>query len=160
MVIDIVNYTEQQYASLSTEKLEEIRKAQLKKNALLQKLEEDRRAEKQRLIDRGIYLSTLWEQINERLTANYEAEVETLRDGLLFFLHYTGNGTEKVPAGVPYPVDYSLSEEDRLNGVRSYYMNAYSNGQARFDAFNKDEFARSYLGELYAPLWHHFLDLT
>ncbi len=163
MIIDIINYTEEQYAALSAEKLQEIREAQLKKNKLLQSLAERLAAEKARLVDRGIFRSSIWTKRETELTAACNAEIEVVREALLFYLRYagteSGSGEDKVPSGVPYTVDYSLNEEERLLIVKEYYLNAYSNGQARFDAFEADAFARSYLGELYAPLWHYFQDL-
>ncbi len=162
MVIDIIHYTDEQYAALSAEKLKEVRTAQIKKDRLTKALTENIRKVKQSLIDRGIFSSSIWEKRKGELNAEYEAEVSVIREALLFYLRYAVNDSEGevVPEDVPYEVDFSLDEEARLMVVRDYYLSAYSDGAARFAAFQADEFARTYLGELYAPLWHYFQDLA
>ncbi len=160
MTIDIINYTEAQYAALSAVKLQEVREAQMKKNALVAKLESQKAKEKARLIDRGIFPSSIWARREAELTEACEAEINVLRETLLFYLHYANEkGTVAVPDGVPYPVDYSLSEVDRMLALKSYYENAYTDDTERFNAFVDDEFARTYLGERYGSLYHYFEDL-
>ena len=159
MVIDIITYTEAQFAALSTEKIEEIRNAQLKKNKLTLALEARLREEKQKLIDRGIYPSDIWGKIEAKLRAEYDNDVQILRDGLLFFLHYVaekesaGGATDN---GVPYTVDYSLSEEERMLIVKEYYETTYSDPAQRYAAFKEDAFVKVYIGELYLPLHDYF----
>ena len=88
MTIDIIAYTQEQYAALPESHILEIKNAQLKKDRLMRKLEEDKQAAKERLIENGTFLSGLWAQLCERLEAVYAQEVEAIREGLLFFLHY------------------------------------------------------------------------
>ncbi len=159
MTIDIINYTEEQFAALSTEKIEEIRNAQLKKNKLTATLEERLREEKQKLVDRGAYPSDVWEKIEAKMQAEYASEVQILRDGLLFFLHYVAEDEKDkstVVEGVPYTVDYSLSEEERMLIVKEYYETAYSDPAERYAAFKADTFVKVYIGELYLPLHDYF----
>ena len=158
MTIDIINYTEEQFAELSTEKLEEIRSAQLKKNKLTAALEEKLKTEKQRLVDRGAYPSDIWEKIEEKLRAKYAADVQIIRDGLLFFLHYVAEDEDKNTSlsGVPYKVDYSLSAEERMLIVKEYYETTYVDPAQRFTAFKEDSFVKVYIGELYLPLHDYF----
>ncbi len=160
MVIDIISYTEEQLAALPEEQLMEVRQAQLKKNTLEAELRDRLKTERGRLIDRGVFPSTIWKKREAELTAECEEKIEIVRDALLFYLHYVNvqNGTV-VPPEVPYPVDYSLSVEARTAGVRDYYLAAYTDAQERFDRFAEDEFARTYLGELYGGLFHYFHDL-
>ncbi len=159
MIIDIIDYTAEQYAALTTVKLEEIRAAQRKKNALKKALDERLLAEKRKLVDRGTLPSTIWAQRRAELVAEYEADVEIVRDMLLFYLRYSANGEDnKAPVDVPYEVDYSLTEEERFAVVRDYYEGNYSDEEARFNAFVADEFAKSYLGELYSTLYYYFKD--
>ena len=66
MVIDIISYTDTQYAALSEEQILEVQQAQLKKNRLLIKLEEDKRKEKYRLIENGVFLSKIWDLYCEK----------------------------------------------------------------------------------------------
>ena len=157
MTIDIINYTEEQFAALSTEKIEEIRNAQLKKNKLTADLEVRLKKEKQALIDRGVYPSDIWGKIEAKLRAAYESEVQILRDGLLFFLHYVAEDESKgTVSGVPYTVDYSLSEEERMLIVKEYYETTYADPVERYAAFKADTFVKVYIGELYLPLHDYF----
>ncbi len=162
MTIDIIDYTESQYAALSSEKLEKVRAAQIKKNGILAELSELLKKEKHHLMNRGVFPSTIYEQRAAELTAKYQAKVDEVREGLLFYLHYATNegtsGDTTNTTQVPYTVEYSLSAEERLTVVRSYYEQTYSNGAERFEAFKKDSFAKSYLGEYYAPLYYRFQD--
>lgn len=158
MTIDIISYTEEQFAALSTEKLEEIRSAQLKKNKLTAALEEKLKAEKQKLVDRGAYPSDVWGKIEEKLRTKYAADVQIIRDGLLFFLHYVAEDENKNTSlsGVPYKVDYSLSVEERMLIVKEYYETTYVDAAQRFTAFKEDSFVKVYIGELYLPLHDYF----
>ena len=156
MTIDIINYTEEQLAALSAEKLLEIRETQLKKDKLYAQLQENLAKEKRKLIDRGAYPSDVWSKMQAEQTAEYEKQVEILRDSLIFFLHYVADDAPMVYPDAPYTVDYSLSEEERMLIVKAYYEGAYTDELARFKAFKQDEFAKVYLGELYSPLHDYF----
>ncbi len=162
MTIDIIDYTNEQFAALSAEKLEKVREAQVKKNKLLLALEERLSKLKSRLIDRGVYPSTLYSKRAAELTAQTQTEIEWLREALLFYLRYATNsgmsGDTTAPDDLPYTVDYALSEEERMVIVRTYYMNTYTDGAERFAAFQADTFAKTYLGELYAPLYYYIQD--
>ena len=46
MTIDIINYTSEQFAALSTEQILEVKRVQLSKNRLTRKLEEKKKSEK------------------------------------------------------------------------------------------------------------------
>ena len=153
MEIDIITYTDSQYAMLSVEQLLEVRSAQQKKNRLTEKLEEDIRKAEENLIDNGTYLSSMRSAIVEKLQAKYDAEVEVLRDGLLFFLKFS---SKPDPDAAPYTVDFSLRVEERLAIVKSYYETNYSDRNELFAAFKQDKVAVQYLGELYAPLYDYF----
>lgn len=157
MTIDIISYTDAQFAALTEEQLLEVQSAQLKKNRLQAALEEDLQKQKYRLIDNGIFLSTIWRVIQWKLNRTYETEVENIRNGLLFYLRYSGKSPEEI-GDAPYEVDYSLSDEERFAVVKTYYETAYANGEERFAAFKVDAVARRYLGELYAPLYDYFLE--
>lgn len=157
MTIDIINYSDEQLAALSAEKLLEIREAQMKKNKLAAKLQEDLKKEKQKLIDKGAYPSDLYEKIKTDMTSKYDSEVESLRDGLVFFLHYVADDAPMVYPDAPYLVDYSLSEEERMFIVKEYYETTYADSKyERYAAFKADTFAKAYLGELYIPLHDYF----
>ena len=154
MTIDIIQYTPEQFAELSSEEIMEVKRVQLSKNRLQRNLEEKKRAAKYKLVAAGTYRSGIWEQICAELESVYEQEVENLREGLLFYLQY---GNKPQDSGIaPYRVDYSLSVVERAIIVKEYYNETYSNGQQRYEAFKADNFAKSYVGELYGGLLDYF----
>ena len=160
MTIDIISYTDEQFAQLTAEQLLEVRSAQLKKNRLDRQLEKDKLKEKYRLIENGIFLSPLWEQYCQQLQIEHDEEVEAIRDALLFFLRFSNKPPMEDVEESPYEVDYSLPEDERAIIVREYYESAYTNGQERFDAFVADSVAKQYLGEWYATLYDYFLEAS
>lgn len=158
MTIDIITYTQEQFAKLSGEQLLEVKKAQATKNRLLRRMEEEKLNAKYRLVKAGIFRSCIYEKVCERLQETYDAEVEVLRDGLLFYLQYSGrlsNGSSG------YTVDYSLSIVDRVTLVKEYYLKTYEDPHERLEMFKNDGVAPSYLCEAYASLYQWFLyDVT
>ena len=61
MEIDIITFTDEQYATLTETQLQEVYKAQEKKDKLTWKLEEEKREEKHRLLKNGTFVSGIWE---------------------------------------------------------------------------------------------------
>ena len=55
MTIDVINYTEEQFAKLNSEQLLEVRRVQTSKNRLERRLEEKKLSEKYRLVKAGIF---------------------------------------------------------------------------------------------------------
>lgn len=159
MTIDIITYTEAQFAALSEEQIQEIRSVQMRKNRLERKLEEAYQKEKNRLIKNGTFHSKIWEQTKDALKAEFDAEVENLREALLFYLQYSAKPNTEQTEEAPYTVDYSYSYEDRFTTVQDYYMNAYSDPQERLDALKQDQVAMQYLGEYYSSLHDYFYAL-
>jgi hypothetical protein len=152
MEIDIINYTDEQYAVLSEEQLLEVKSAQTKKNTLLKKLEEDKQAFRCKLIENGTFLSSTYQLQCEKLTADCEEQITAIRDALLFYLRFSVRSS-----GVsPYPIDYSLPLDQRFYDVRDYYMETYSDPSERHTALKKDEIAKMYLGEYYIVLVDFF----
>lgn len=153
LTIDIISYTSEQFAALSNDQVYEVQKAQRSKNALTQKLEKSKRAEKYRLVKNGTFRSDIYANVCAELDMAYQSQVESLRSGLLFFLQY-GNQVES--SGNPYPIDYSLPMEERAAAVREYYTSAFTDPALRLDAYANDTTAKRYLGELYAYLYDYF----
>ncbi|MBR2647136.1 MAG: hypothetical protein IKD47_06240 [Clostridia bacterium] len=158
MEIDIISYTDAQYAALSEEQILEVKAAQMKKNRLAAKLSEDMQREKHRLVSAGIYFSPIWGLVQAKLQAAYDAEVENVRESLLFYLRFSGKPSEEETENAPYDVDYSLSDTERYTQVKTYYERTYTDGAKRFAAFKADTVAKRYLGELYATLYDYFLE--
>ncbi len=157
MVIDIIEYTGEQLASLKKAELRKVRAAQEKKNALTKEYGRKSYEEKLRLTDRGIFRSDLWNKRETELAEELAAEIAAVRESLLFDLHYA-EGSAEIPSDLPYEADYSLSAQERMLVVKAYYEEAYTDAQERFDAFVADEFAKTYLGEYYASLYYYFQD--
>lgn len=157
MKIDIISYTDTQYEALTAEQIQEVKAAQMQKNNLERALAEAKRKEKHRLIERGIFLSGIWEAYQEKLQTEYEQKIENLRDSLLFYLRFS---TKPDAYGTGYSVDYNLSLEERFAIVKQYYENTYANVSERFEAFKADKVAVVYLEELYSTLYDYFLNAT
>lgn len=155
MEIDIITYTDEQYAALNGEQIMEIRKAQIEKNERLSVLEEDLRKAKDKLVENGMIHAGIWPLLEAKLRAECENEIAWLRDSLLFYLRFTLLGTDTT--GVPYPVDLSLSYSERADIVQAYYMNEISDPNERFELYKADEFAKTYIGEYYKPLYEYIL---
>ncbi len=155
MKIDIISYTDTQYEAFTAEQIQEVKAAQMQKNNLERALAEAKRKEKHRLIERGIFLSGIWEAYQEKLQTEYEQKIENLRDSLLFYLRFS---TKPDAYGTGYSVDYNLSLEERFAIVKQYYENTYANVSERFEAFKADKVAVVYLEELYSTLYDYFLN--
>ena len=150
--IDIIDFTNIQYSLLTKGQLQTIRTAQQKKDRLYRNLQKALRKEKHRLVKNGVFRSKLYELLVERLTEEYEEEVDVVRQGLLFYLRYSMQPDQNAP----YGVDYSLSDEERVKRVKWYYEGAYSDPVDLFIAFEADEVAPKYLGRYYAGLYDYF----
>ena len=157
MTIDIISYTDAQMAALSNEQIMEVRQAQIKKEQMYNALQEALRAADAECINKGTFDSTLRNAKREKLEADYETALEHLRDGLLFFLRYSYRPGSP---DVGYEVDYSLSDAERVEVVKTYYDAHYTDALERLAAFEKDTVARQYLGEYYAPMYYYFYDAT
>lgn len=153
MLIDIIEYTPEQFAVLSAEQVEEVKNVQQRKNKLLDALEEKKRKEKYKLVDAGIFRSAIYEKICASLDEGYAREVARLREGLLFYLQYS----TKAEYDAPYIVNYSLSYAERYEIVRDYYETTYTDAKERVNKFKADKVAPAYLGEYYTILFDRFL---
>lgn len=160
MTIDIISYTDEQYAQLTDEQLLEIRESQLKKNNLIENMENTLQKEKERLVKNGIFTSHIWGMLQTKLAEKLEAEITTLREALLFYLRFSTRAKTEEEENAPYEVDYSLSDEERFAIVKGYYEETYADAEERYLAFKKDPVVSAYLGELYAPLHDHFYVLA
>ena len=152
MVIDIINYTDEQFAVMSEEQLLEIKSAQLKKNNLEKKLLKDKAAFRRKLVENGTFLSEAYVLECARLDADCEEQVTAVREALLFYLRFSSRSS----SASKYPIDYSLPMETRFYNVRDYYLAAYTDDVERLAAFKEDNVAKTYLGEYYAPLHDYF----
>ena len=159
--IDIISFTEEQFSLLAKGQLQTVKTAQQRKDRLYKALQEKLRKEKHRLVKNGVFCSRIFNFIEDRLTFEYEREVEIIRQCLLFYLHYSMKPNQSTTDSVTYLVDYSLSEEERMGVVREFYESTYTNdAKGLYAAFLQDMVAPQYLGELYAPLHDYFYALA
>jgi hypothetical protein len=156
LTIDIIPFTDEQFAALTEEQILEIKSAQLEKNRLQRALTEAKLKEKHRLIDRGIFLSGTWAAYCEKLQKEYEQKIEALRDSLLFYLRFSTK--QDAAENGKYTVNYELTVEERMAIVKQYYEMNFQDATARFEAFKADKTAVVYLEEMYAPLYDYFLE--
>ncbi len=152
MEIDVITFTDEQYATLTETQLQEVYKSQEKKDKLTWSLEEKKREEKNRLVKNGTFASGIWDAFCAALDAQYEREVTFIREALLFYLRFSMKTSENSP----YEVNYAYSVTERAAIVKDYYEKTYANAVERFEAFKKDTVAVKYLGEMYAPIWDYF----
>lgn len=158
MTIDIITFTETQFAALSEEQLLAVKEAQVKKNKLLWEFEKDLQQAKHRMVKNGVLSTVRYEMMEDKLRAMYEMQVDLLRESLLFYLRYAMRAEEKFPEGEElYVVDYALDDAERLQIVRTYYTSNYTDAKERFEAFKEDTVAPHYLGEYYKALYDYFL---
>lgn len=151
MTIDIISLTSGQFTVLTTEQIEKIRKAQQKKNDLTEKYTEKKRKAKYDMAKAGNYRSAAYTKVCDELTAQCNAEIDEVREGLLFELQYT----MRAGSDAEY-ADYALTPLERVNAVKAYYNTKYSDATERFEAFKADESAQAYLGEYYAGMYDYF----
>ena len=162
MTIDIIAFSDMQYALLTSDQIELVKAAQSRKNSLTRACEARLKKEKNRLVKNGIFYSDRYALLEEEVRGECQQQIDIIREGLLFSLRYTIRPGENVtpPTSAPYTVDYALSYNDRLAVVKSYYETTYSVPVERFNAFKADTVAPYYLGEFYKGLYDYFLALT
>lgn len=154
MDIDVISYTDAQYALLTPGQMQKIISAQKKKNALEREFAKKLAAKKAELVENGMLHSDLWESAIAEMQAEHQAELTDLREGLRTYLHFVVK-----PEGLgnsAYELDYSLTESERFYFVKEYYETTYADAKERFTVFQKDKIAEMYLGELYLSLYDYF----
>lgn len=156
MVIDIISYTDAQYAALTAGQLQQVISAQKKKNALMREYPKKVAAKKAELIENGAVHSDLWKEVFADMREEYETELNELREGLLTYLRYAVKPSEGDATTSGYDLDYSLSIEERYAQVKKYFEEEYEDANLRFIAFKNDQNAEKYLGELYGTLYDYF----
>ena len=165
MTFDIIETTEEEVSGLEVVRLKLLRTAQQKKNELSHKLERELAEQKRLLYSNGMENSTLYEQISAEMTAEYEYQVEILKEQLLFnmSLGEPTNGGETGGSGgdtnTGYVVDYELSYMERYIEVRDYYL-SIEDPNERIALLREDEVARKYLGTYYNTLFNYLVQFT
>ena len=156
MVVDILDYTDEQLDSLSQKQRLLVYTAQAKKNRLENKLKDDIKKEWDNVLKNGTFHSPIYKKAKEELEKRYNMEVEILKEKLRFDLvcEESSGGSDSV-TDVPYVVDYELTYDERYIIVRDYYVNNYASPMDGYNAFLLDDFAVAYLGDLYSTLFDY-----
>lgn len=133
-----------------------VRVAQGKKNDILADAEEEKTRLQDQLIVNNFARSSIFPYAEARVDAEASAQVDAVREDLLYQLAYEAlgsEGNEQGPYRYPENPNYNLSASQRFLVVRNYYMQATDDPEARLQAYAMDTLARQYLGEFYATLY-------
>ena len=156
MTIDIIDLTDPEYADLSPVQLAMVRVAQGKKNEILADAAEEKDRLQNQLISNHFARSSVMQYARERIDIEAEAQIEVVKEDLLYQLAYEAlgsEGDENGPYRYPENPNYNLSPSQRFLVVRNYYMQATDDPDARLQAYAMDTLARQYLGEYYTTLY-------
>ncbi|MDE7075710.1 MAG: hypothetical protein K2O62_00115, partial [Clostridia bacterium] len=127
MTFDIIDISAEEAEKLETVQLKLLRTAQQKKNELEHKMQTELAEHKRLTYANGVENSTIYTRIFKQLSAEYEYQVEILREQLIFNMSLReptapdetgGSGSDNSA----YLVDYELSYLERYIEVRDYYM--------------------------------------
>ena len=164
MTFDIIGISQQEAERLETVQLKLLRTAQQKKNELKVKL--DTELEEYRIItyNNGVHDSSLYAQYEKQAVAEYERQVEVIREQLLFNMSLKepttdGETGDSGNDSSGYLVDYSLSYLERYIQVRDYYM-SIPDPVERLALYRVDEVAVKYLGSYYNSLYDYLIQFT
>ena len=156
MTIDIIDLTDPEYADLNAVQLSMVRVAQGKKDDILARAEEEKTQLKNQLIANNFARSSVFEYTAQRIDDAATAEVEVVKEDLLYQLAYESLGTEGNEMGpyrYPENPNYNLTASQRFLVVRNYYMDVTDDPNARLQSYSMDSLARTYLGEFYSTLY-------
>lgn len=164
MTFDIIDLSAEEVKALSTIQLKLLRTAQQKKDALYLALQEDLRAYRYVTYANGVHLSSLYADKAAQLTDAYLAEVEILREQLIFNMSLSeptsdGETGDSGSDSTGYLVDYELSYLERYVQVRDYYL-SISDPDERLALLAADEVAQDYLGSYYNTLFNYLACLA
>ena len=128
MEIDIISFTDTQFAALSEAQIMEVKSAQQKKNKLAEKMAETKRKEKARLVENGTFVSRLWDLFCLEQEEKFAVEVENIRDALLFYLRFSARPEEGTAAqtlfqGQIQPGRIILFYNDRIFLCSDFFQN-------------------------------------
>ena len=156
MTIDIVDLTDPEYSDLNAVQMAMVRTAQVKKNEILAKADEEKAKISRRLVANNFARSYVQVMANARITTAANAQIQALKEDLDYQLAYEAlesEGNENGPYRYPENPNYNLMPSQRFLVVREYYMSVTDDPDARLQAYTVDTLARSYLGEYYITLY-------
>lgn len=161
MTYDIIDISQEEAEKLTTVQLKLLRTAQQKKNELTVKLDNELEEYTILTLTNGSYLSSLNEEYAKKARAEYERQVEVLREQLIFNMSL-GEPTVDGDTGDDgnddsgYIVDYELTYLERYIQVRDYYL-SIADPAERLALLRADEVAQKYLGQTYYNYLYDYL---
>ena len=164
MIFDIIDISQKEADELEIVQLKLLRTAQQKKNELEVKLKTELEEYKIITFNNGMQNSSLYTEYENAARAEYERQVEVIREQLLFNMslkeptadHETGDPGND---GTGYLVDYSLTYLERYIQVRDYYM-TIPDPVERLALYRVDEVAMKYLASYYNTLYDYLIQFT
>ncbi len=160
MNYDIIEITEADLLEMNVIQQKLIRTAQQKKNELAHKMEQELAAYKQLLYSNGMINSSLYADVEQELTDEFNYQIDILREQLIYNLTVKEptNAGETGDSGSDdssYLVDYELSYLERYVLVRDYYL-TIEDPNERLNLLAADTVAQEYLGSYYNSLFNYF----
>ncbi len=164
MDFDIIDISAAEAEALTTIQLKLLRTAQQNKNELYHTLQQELQVYYCLCNTNNVHLSSLYADKKAELEAEYEYEVEILREQLIFnmSLNEPTNDGETGDSGNDssgYIVDYELSYLERYIQVRDFYL-AIEDPAERLALYAADTVAQSYLGNYYTTLYNYLSTFT
>lgn len=159
MDFDIIDISAAEAEALTTIQLKLLRTAQQNKNELYHKLQQDLQTYYNLCNTSNVYLSSLYIDKKAELEAEYEYQVEIIREQLIFNMSlneptHDGETGDDGNDDSGYIVDYSLSYLERYIQVRDFYL-AIEDPAERLALYTSDTVARDYLGNYYTTLYNY-----
>jgi len=164
MTFDIIEITDTEVEALDLVQVKMLRTAQQKKNVLDKKYTEKILECEMMAFSNGVYNSSILETAKQSVDDEYNAQVEELREQLLFNMNARepthddetgGSGTDDTG----YVVDYELSYLERYIQVRDYYL-SISDPYERLTLYEQDEVAIKYLRTYYNNLYDYLMQFA
>ena len=155
MIVDILDYTDEELRKLSPVQLAMVYSAQTQKNEILAKAEAKKQKRLNTLLSHNAARSSMLQDSVSEIDTDAQMQVDVVKEDLLYRLAY-GNyaeGNENGPYRYPENPNYNLSFEQRFLVVRDYYMYVTNNAQTRLSLFRLDTLAPEYLGKYYQTLY-------
>lgn len=155
MKIDIIDIDDDTYQQLTSLQLSLIVEAQAKKDDILAKAQTNKQKQFQIFVTNNVARSSLVQDYNAELDTKAERQIQAIREQLLYDIALKNrfqDGNEFGKYSYPANPNPNLTESERFLVVREYYMQI-SNAQKRFEEFQQDEFAVTYLGKFYRTLY-------
>lgn len=164
MEFDIIDLTEEETEMLTTIQLKLLRTAQQNKNKLYHEMQAELETYRLMCKTNNVYLSSLYEDKQAELQAEFDYQVAILKEQLLFNMSLNEPTSDDELGGSGsddsgYIVDYELSYLERYIIVRDFYL-AIEDASERLALYAADETAQEYLGDYYTSLYNYLSTFT